>query len=241
MQAPSSLSDYYSSDHCNPRKHHSFPTRRSSDLNYGDVITCTFTNHRLPQLKLAKTTDPTSDSGTFDLSAGAQTFTNTGAGYGNGQDTGFHNVPQGSLTVSEAGHAPSSLSDYDSSVSCNSGKNGAAGTSHTFTANYGDVITCTFTNHRLPRLEVVKSLVPAGDAGLFNLKIDGQTFTNGGAGYGNNGNTGFVDVSTGTHLIGEAANSNSPTALTDYDSSVSCDNGDHNTAPAGGSGLTTSA
>src|SRR5438045_5788524 len=81
------------------------------------------------------TTDPTSDSGTFDLSAGAQTFTNTGAGYGNGQDTGFHNVPQGSLTVSEAGHAPSSLSDYDSSVSCNSGKNGAAGTSHTFDPN----------------------------------------------------------------------------------------------------------
>src|SRR5205809_1074310 len=90
----------------------------------------------------------------------------------------------------------------------------------------GDKEDCTITNHRLPRLEVVKSLVPAGDAGLFNLEVDVQTFAVSGVGYCNIGNTGFVDVSTGTHLIGEAANSNSPTALTDYDSSVSCDNGD---------------
>src|SRR5207253_10796872 len=60
---------------------------------------CTFTNHRLPQVKLAKTLDPTTDPGTFDLSAGSQSFNNGGNGYGNGQDTGFHNVPQGSLLI----------------------------------------------------------------------------------------------------------------------------------------------
>src|SRR5207248_688495 len=116
-------------------------TPQSVSVDQGDQIVCTVTNSRLPQVKLAKTTDPTSDSGTFDLSAGAQTFTNTGAGYGNGQDTGFHNVPQGSLTVSEAGHAPSSLSDYDSSVSCNSGKNRSEEHTSELQAPYDDVST----------------------------------------------------------------------------------------------------
>src|SRR5439155_16324290 len=95
----------YSSVSCNPAKNGTPGTNHTGVHNCALPISCTFTNHRLPQLKLAKTTDPTSDSGTFDLSAGAQTFTNTGAGYGNGQDTGFHNVPQGSLTVSEIGRA----------------------------------------------------------------------------------------------------------------------------------------
>src|SRR5437868_8515328 len=71
----------------------------------------------------------------------------------------------------------SSLSDYDSSVSCNSGKNGAAGTSHTFTANYGDVITCTFTNHRLPQLKLAKTTDPTSDSGTFDLSAGAQTST----------------------------------------------------------------
>src|SRR5207237_370175 len=129
---------------------------------------------------------------------GAQTFTNTGAGYGNGQDTGFHNVPQGSLTVSEAAHAPSSLSDYDSSVSCNSGKNGAAGTSHTFTANYGDVITCTFTNHRLPQLKLANTTDPPSYPTRRSPDPGAQTFTNTGAGYGNGQDTGFHNVPQGS-------------------------------------------
>src|SRR5207244_12914914 len=49
---------------------------------------------------------------------------------------------------------------YDSGVSCNSSKGSATGTSHTFTANYGDVITCTFTNHRLPQVKLAKTLDP---------------------------------------------------------------------------------
>src|SRR5207253_1619516 len=111
---------------------------------------CTFTNHRLPQVKLAKTLDPTTDPGTFDLSAGSQSFNKGGNGYGNGQDTGFHNVPLSSLLISEAGHTGTSLTDYDSGVSCNSSKGSATGTSHTFTANYGDAITSTFTTLPLP-------------------------------------------------------------------------------------------
>src|SRR5205085_551053 len=190
--------------------------------------TCTFTNHRLPQLKLAKTTDPTSDSGTFDLSAGAQTFTNTGAGYGNGQDTGFHNVPQGSLTVSEAGHAPSSLSDYDSSVSCNSGKNGAAGTSHTFTANYGDVITCTDRKRTRLNFRHRQTTYATSYSGTFDLSAGAQTFTNTGAGYGNGQDTGFPTVPQGCTLSLHDALPIS--SLSDYDSSVSCNSGKNGAA-----------
>src|SRR5205085_1195489 len=190
--------------------------------------TCTFTNHRLPQLKLAKTTDPTSDSGTFDLSAGAQTFTNTGAGYGNGQDTGFHNVPQGSLTVSEAGHAPSSLSDYDSSVSCNSGKNGAAGTSHTFTSEYDNVIPCTYTNHLLPRRKVAKTTHPTSDSGPLPLSTRAPSSTHFRSGYGNGQDTGFHNVPQGSLTVSEAGHA--PSSLSDYDSSVSCNSGKNGAA-----------
>src|SRR5205085_174169 len=190
--------------------------------------TCTFTNHRLPQLKLAKTTDPTSDSGTFDLSAGAQTFTNTGAGYGNGQDTGFHNVPQGSLTVSEAGHAPSSLSDYDSSVSCNSGKNGAAGTSHTFTANYSAVEHTTDLHQQPPQVKLAKTTDPTSDSGTFDLSAGAQTFTNTGAGYGNGQDPSSPLFPYTTLFRSEAGHA--PSSLSDYDSSVSCNSGKNGAA-----------
>src|SRR5204863_301155 len=112
-------------------------TSHTFTANYGDVITCTFTNNRLPRLKLAKTVNPGTDTGTFDLTDPSGTFNNASAGYGDGQDTGLHNVPQGSTLVSEAGHGTTNGTDYNSSVSCssNNGSKGCeSGTSHTFTA-----------------------------------------------------------------------------------------------------------
>src|SRR5439155_5878203 len=50
--------------------------------------------------------------------------------------------------------------------------------------------------------------------------------------------TGFLNVATGSHTVSETGHGT--TSLSDYDSSVSCDNGDANTAPAGGSSLATS-
>src|SRR2546430_1731155 len=147
-------------------------TSHTFTANYGDVITCTFTNNRLPRLKLAKTVNPGTDTGTFDLTDPSGTFTNASAGYGDGQDTGLHNVAQGSTAVSEAGHGTTNGADYTSSVSCtsnNGSKGSESGTSHTFTANYGDVITCTFTNNRLPRLKLAKTVNPGTDTGTFDL------------------------------------------------------------------------
>ena len=87
------------------------------------------------------------------------------------------------------------------------------------TAAYGEQITCTITNKRLPQLKVVKDLLPAADAGRFDLKIDATTYTNAGAGYGDGGNTGFVNVTAASHTVDEAGHAG--TSLADYDKSVS--------------------
>src|SRR5205085_4253202 len=99
------------------------------------------------------------------------------------QDTGFFFVAEGGMRVLDVAGVQTCALPIYSSVSCNSGKNGAAGTSHTFTANYGDVITCTFTNHRLPQLKLAKTTDPTSDSGTFDLSAGAQTFTNTGAGY----------------------------------------------------------
>ena len=163
-------------------------TPQSVSVDANDEIVCTITNKRLPQLKVVKDLLPAADTGRFDLKIDATTYTNAGAGYGDGGNTGFVNVTAASHTVDEAGHAGTGLADYDKSVSCDSGKGGnTAGPSHTLTAAYGEQITCTITNKRLPQLKVVKDLLPAADTGRFDLKIDATTYTNAGAGYGDGG------------------------------------------------------
>src|SRR3989442_7099777 len=72
---------------------------------------------------------------------------------------------QGSHTVSEAAHTGSSLSDYDSKVDCGGKGSTDPGISKSFTANYGDVITCAFTNSRKAQVRVTKSLLPTDDPG----------------------------------------------------------------------------
>src|SRR5205814_950083 len=128
-------------------------------------------------------------------------------GYGDGQDTGLHNVPQGSTLVSEAGHGTTNGTDYNSSVSCssnNGSKGSESGTSHTFTANYGDVITCTFTNNRLPRLKLAKTVNPGTDTGTFDLTDPSPSSTLSRAGYGDGQDTGLHNVPQGSTLVSEA-------------------------------------
>src|SRR5439155_1744453 len=148
--------------------------------------------------------------------------------------TGFLNVATGSHTVSETGHGTTSLSDYDSSVSCDNGDaNTAPAESRSLaTSNpaYCHKRTCTTTNHQLPQLKVVKSLVPSGDGGLFNLMNDSSSYDNSRAFPTRRSSDLFLNVATGSHTVSETGHGT--TSLSDYDSSVSCDNGDANTAPA---------
>ncbi len=83
-----------------------------------------------------------------------------------------------------------------------------------------ETVVCTFTNVRQTgKLEVKKSLVPSGDAGLFNLQIDGTTDANA-TNVGNNGSTGEETLPTGNHTVGETAGTS--TSLDDYQKSIVC-------------------
>lgn len=89
--------------------------------------------------------------------------------------------------------------------------------------HYYETVKCWFTNTKNPpptgTIKVTKSLVPASDAGKFNLLIDGATKA---ADVGDGGTTGVVTVPAGDHTVGESAGTG--TSLGDYSSSLSCTN-----------------
>jgi uncharacterized repeat protein (TIGR01451 family) len=130
------------------------------------------------------------------------------------------------VTVGELAGAGASLANYDSSVSCDSGKGGASGTSHAFTANFGEQITCTITNQRKPEVKVIKVIEPASDSGKFNLLINGNVEL---ANAGNGGDTGYRNVAVGAATVGETAGIG--TSLGNYNSKVECDSGKGSTNP----------
>ena len=191
-------------------------------LAANDDVTCTYFNREKPQVKLVKVLNPTTDGGLFDLTIGATTYDNSGAGYGHNGTTGFVTVdPNATLNVSEAGHTGTSLTDYVSKVVCDSSKGSAdPGTSLNISVTYGDKVTCTFTNNRKPQVKLVKLLSPTSDGGKFDLTIGATTYDNGGAGYGHNGTTGFVNVAVGSITVSESAHTG--TNLSDYTSKIEC-------------------
>jgi hypothetical protein len=203
------------------------------DLGYGDQVTCTFTNHRKPQLKVVKTFVGDS-TGRVDLKIDSTSFDNGGAGFGTTSvGTDFQNVSTGQHTVSEVAHsAATDLANYDKAISCDGSKGSNSGQA-SLTTNalaYGDRITCTISNSRLPQLKVVKTFV--GDStGRVDLKIDSTSFDNGGAGFGTTSvGTDFQNVSTGQHTVSEVAHS-AATDLANYVSKVECDSNKGSTNP----------
>ena len=82
----------------------------------------------------------------------------------------------------------------------------------------GDVVDCTITNTRKPRVTVTKDLVPSGDGGLFDLQVNGSTQADD---VGDAGTTGSVNVAVGSNpTVGEVAGAG--TTLADYESSIEC-------------------
>jgi len=132
------------------------------NVQVGKTIDCTFTNSRLPKVKLVKSLDPTTDTGTFnlDISQGAVSKASaSGVGHnGAAPASGFVTVVAGNVTVSETAAGTTSLANYATSISCNGGKGGNSGqTTFTFAVANGDEITCTITNTR--RTFTIVSLV----------------------------------------------------------------------------------
>ena len=121
------------------------------DLNYGDEVTCTFTNNKRPLVKVVKNLEPEEDEGRFDLLiSGYDPFTNGGAGFGDGGTTDFQDVDPGQVVVGEAGHGATKLSSYFLSVDCGPKGGSETDSEYAFEVAYGDEVTCVITNERRP-------------------------------------------------------------------------------------------
>jgi Prealbumin-like fold domain len=215
------------------------PTNNSSGVTSTGVLTinlaadetvdCTFVNKRQPQVKLLKTLDPASDTGTFNLDisqsgSSKASASNVGDG-GAAPSSGFVSVAPGSVTVSETQGNSGNIADYTKAISCDSSKGGNTGsTSYAFSVAYGDQVTCTITNTRKPRIKLVKALVPSNDGGLFNLDISqGGSSKASATDVGDGGAapaSGFVTVDAGSVTVSETQGTG--TNLANYTKSISC-------------------
>ena len=178
----------------------------------GKTIDCTFTNTRLPKVKLVKDLIPAADAGTFnlDISQGGNSKASASA-IGDGgaaPASGFVTVAAGSVTVSETAAGTTALADYAKSIAC-TGKTGNTGqASYTFNIANGEEVTCTITNTRLPKVKLVKDLIPAADAGTFNLDISQGGSKASASAIGDGGAapaSGFVTVAAGSVTVSETA------------------------------------
>ena len=138
----------------------------SITLGFVGHVECTYVNKRQPQVKVVKELEPASDPGKFDLRINGTTYADE---VGDGGDTGFQQVAPGQVTVDEFAGAATVLGDYVSSVSCDSGKGSASSTSHAFSIDFGDRVTCTITNARKGKIVVEKQTNPNGAAQVFTF------------------------------------------------------------------------
>ena len=184
----------------------------------GKDVICTFTNtRRAGTIEVVKDLEPASDPGTFDLKVG-DTVVKAAAADGQGGST---SVAPGAYTVSEAGANGTSLAKYDSAVECKDGdtvvKSGTGASLAGVTVDSDQTIVCTITNERRAgSITVVKDLVPAADAGRFDLRV-GADVVKVAAG---DGDQGSKDVAPGDYTVSEVGAGG--TDLAKYDKSVAC-------------------
>ena len=137
----------------------------SIKVDSGETVTCTFTNTRKTgQIKVVKNLIPANDPGTFDLKVNGTTAV-TGGNGANATVT----VPTGANhSVAETG---ATLGKYASSLYCTDGTTGDT-SANGITVTAGQTTVCTFTNERKSgKIRVVKNLIPATDAGRFDLEV----------------------------------------------------------------------
>ncbi|WP_243746066.1 prealbumin-like fold domain-containing protein, partial [Tahibacter aquaticus] len=132
-------------------------------------FSCTFTNTKLPILRLQKTL-PTGrfaagDQFTLTIAGtgGPAAVTTTGAGTtATGLATLNNGVVGANYVLSEAAAGGANLANYQTSYSCTNALSGGqtpsgSGTSFNVTANAGDDLTCTFSNSGAPQLTLSKT------------------------------------------------------------------------------------
>src|SRR6185503_17514674 len=94
-----------------------------------------------------------------------------------GDSTPYVNVAVDSNpTVGESGGTDTDLADYESSIECSGDSTETsddAGPLSVGALAAGDVVDCTVTNKRKPRVKVTKSVVSAhADGGKFDLEVN---------------------------------------------------------------------
>ena len=140
------------------------------------MVDCTITNKRKPRVTVTKDLVPSADGGLFDLQVNGSTKADD---VGDAGTTGSVNVAVGSNpTVGELAGTGTTLADYESSIECtgdSSASSSDSGPLSLGTLAAGDVVDCTITNKRKPRVKVTKDLVPSSDGGLFDLQVNGPT------------------------------------------------------------------
>jgi len=174
----------------------------------GDNAVCTITNTKYGKIIVEKQTNPDQEIGEFE-------FTGEVSGLISDGGTLEKDVLPGEYFVSEID--PGSFWDLDSIICSDGNSTGSLQTKEaTFNVEAGETVTCTFTNVKLPTLEVVKQLEPSDDPGLFDLLIDAVTqYTD-----ASNGNTtGAQIMSIGQHSVSESAGTG--TDLGDYSTTYS--------------------
>ncbi|WP_162277347.1 DUF11 domain-containing protein [Rhodoferax koreensis] len=138
----------------------------------GANITCTFTNSRIPLLRLQKALPSgraaAADQFTLNMT-GMAGLTTTGSGStATGVLTHSGITIGNSYTLSEGGAGATNLANYSSSYACTNAlvggqTPGGTGTSFSVTPVAGDDLTCTLTNTAiLADLQVVKTASPPG-------------------------------------------------------------------------------
>ena len=118
-------------------------------------------------------------------------------------------------TVGETAGTGHRLDDYESSIACTGDSTASlldAGPLELGELAAGDVVDCTITNTRKPRVNVTKELVPETDGGLFDLQVNEFTRKND-ASHGDS--TDYVNVAVGSNpTVGEIAGTGTTSAIT---------------------------
>jgi len=173
------------------------------NLAAGETVTCTFNNTQRGSVTIVKNT--IGGNGTFTFESDDLPFTGGQLGITTTANTGFEtftNIQPEQYDIEEIVPTGWDLTglvcidpDQGSTVDLNT-------ESAVIDLDPGESITCTFTNTKLPTLEIKKILVPSTDSGTFNLKIDGTVYA---SAVGHNGTTGPQIVSIGSHTFRETA------------------------------------
>jgi hypothetical protein len=212
----------------------------------GVMFAVRFASIRL-NLQLTGARAAAADQFTFNINAtsgGATLASGTSTGAGNGPFTAASLTTASALpltlTQSMAAGSVNPLTDYQSSLACTNSvssstplPNGTITTNYSFGAlQFGDIVTCVFTNTVFPHLQLTKALGTGGrrfstDQFVMNINQGSTTVatttTTGTSGTVTNGTTPQVMVSPSTAYAFTEVGSGT-TSLTQYTSAMTCTN-----------------